>query len=54
MFVCEECNTQSQAGEKQFSRTMVKRRTEYINKNNVTFGFETVKEIKVCKDCSEE
>ncbi len=50
MFKCKACGKQSNSGEKQYSK-IVETRKKYYEGGG--FGWEIVKEIKVCESCME-
>ena len=49
MFLCEKCNRQTQPGEK-MHKEVIKTRPRYYPNGSV--GWEIVKEINVCSECS--
>ena len=51
MFICQQCNRQTVAGEKQFKKVIDSRPKRYDNGGIISEGWEIVKEISVCGEC---
>ena len=54
MFNCEECGKTSKTGEKQSKVVVETRPKTYANGQEVTLGYETVKEKVLCHQCKEK
>ena len=55
MFRCDECGKQQKAGTKVIKHVTHTRSKNYVNvvngKRKVIYGYETVKELNLCKSC---
>ena len=50
MFICERCNKKTKPHTKQYKVVVQVRQTHYPDSG--TTGWEIVKELKVCKECT--
>lgn len=58
MYYCEQCNKLSEPRVGQYKKVVEKRERDYVSKMRekikVTKGWEIVKELLVCRECSGE